>query len=236
MQATLRALLALQELDSDLFRVREELLRLPAERARASNELENLARRLQQAQAESRELRVRIKEIEDHTTLQRQRLRKIEGEANNSRGDMALLAAYQHEIRSLKRLVSEAEEEGLALVEKGEQVDGLVAELKSSFEKEQSECEALYRNIEQETVAAEERRRSLETEREKRLTSEVQPEVLAIYNRLLAARGGVAMAELDGRICQGCFMGVPTNSYVRVTRGAEIIQCPSCDRILYQRS
>jgi predicted nucleic acid-binding Zn-ribbon protein len=28
-------------------------------------------------------------------------------------------------------------------------------------------------------------------------------------------------------------MEVPTNMVVRVSRGADLVQCPSCDRILY---
>ena len=58
----------------------------------------------------------RIKEIEDMTTGQRQRLRKLENEISST-VDTALIVAYQHEIRTLRRDIGEAEEEGLALVE-----------------------------------------------------------------------------------------------------------------------
>ena len=37
--------------------------------------------------------------------------RQLEGEAMNSRGDMALVAAFQHQVKSLKRSISEAEGE-----------------------------------------------------------------------------------------------------------------------------
>ena len=60
-------------------------------------------------------------------------------------------------------------------------------------------------------------------------------ESLTLYERLLAAREGVALAELEGKICQGCFMEVPSNLYVKRRARHELIQCPSCDRILYIR-
>ena len=58
---------------------------------------------------------------------------------------------------------------------------------------------------------------------------------LQLYERLLQAREGVALAELEGKICQGCFMEVPSNLYVTVARGTKLAQCPSCDRIFYIR-
>jgi predicted nucleic acid-binding Zn-ribbon protein len=117
MQQTLRALRALQELDQQIFRLREELRRLPEERARRRAQIDQLSARRAETEARARELAARIREIEDMTTMQRQRMRKVEGEAANSRGDMALLAAFQHQVRTLKRDISIAEEEGLALVE-----------------------------------------------------------------------------------------------------------------------
>jgi predicted nucleic acid-binding Zn-ribbon protein len=75
----------------------------------------------------------------------------------------------------------------------------------------------------------------LETERAKRMSSDVDPESLTLYERLLAAREGVALAELEGKICQGCYMEVPSNLYVKVARGTSLAQCPSCDRIFYIR-
>ena len=38
---------------------------------------------------------------------------------------------------------------------------------------------------------------------------------------------------LEGRICQGCYMQIPPNLGVQLARGASLVQCPSCDRILY---
>jgi predicted nucleic acid-binding Zn-ribbon protein len=43
------------------------------------------------------------------------------------------------------------------------------------------------------------------------------------------------MAALDGRFCQGCYVEIPKNLLVRMARGMELVQCPSCARILYTR-
>ena len=233
MQDTLSALLHLQEINRDIFRTQSELKRLPGERGVRKAELDKRLGRLNDLRNEAKALRVRIKEIEDATTVQRQRVRKVENEAASSRQDMALLVAYQHEIRTLKRDISGSEEEGLALVEKATGLDTQAAALSAEIESDQKTYADFSGNVEREIAEAQKKLAALGAERKKRMSKEIPPEALALYMRLLAAREGVAIAQLDGRICQGCFMEMPTNLVVRVTRGVELVQCPSCDRILH---
>ena len=235
MRPTIQALRALQELDQEIFRLRSELRRMPEERAQRRAQIDAAIARKDDALTRSRELRTRIKEIEDETTIQRQRVRKVEHEASTSRSDMALLAAYQHQIRTLKRGISGAEEEGLALVEQVEAAAADVERMQAEIAAAEQVYLAFSANIDRELAAAASRLAELETERARRLSSELTPEALSLYERLLTAREGVAMAELEGRICQACYMELPTNRYVRVARGSELVQCPSCDRILFIR-
>ena len=90
--------------------------------------------------------------------------------------------------------------------------------------------------VEREMAEANGRVESMDAERRQRQSPEdLETEALSLYERLLEVREGVALAELDGRICQMCYIQVPPNLSVRVLRGTEVVQCPSCDRILYQR-
>ncbi len=233
MRETLQALLTLQEIDRDIFRVKEELKRLPVELQTKRAELEKRLGRMSDLQSETKRLRVRIKELEDQTSVQRQRVRKLENEAGNSRQDMALVVAYQHEIRTLKREISSAEEDGLQCLERVEELTKQTGVLQTELDAERKLFDEFAKNVDAETKEATRRRDELSTERARRMSSEIPPEALTTYNRLLSARSGVAMAELQGRICQGCFMEMPQNLCVRVARGTELVQCPSCDRILY---
>jgi predicted nucleic acid-binding Zn-ribbon protein len=162
-------------------------------------------------------------------------MRKVEGEAMNSRGDMALQAAFQHQARTLKRDISIAEEEGLELVEQAEGLGTQVSELGAQVDAAEGVYGELASNVKSEMATAQAKLDELETERAKRMSSDVDPESLTLYERLLAAREGVALAELEGKICQGCYMEVPSNLYVKVARGTSLAQCPSCDRIFYIR-
>jgi len=233
MRETLQALINLQEIDREIFKVQEELKRLPAEKQSRQNELDKRVARHTEIKTEAMKLRTRIKEIEDLTTTQRQRMRKVENEAAGSRADMALLVAYQHEIRTLKREISGSEEEGLELVGKVESVEEDAARLAGDIEEEKRVFAEFAANVARETAAATAKLDALKAERKSRMSTKIPPESLALYVRLLAAREGMALAELEGRICQACFMEIPTNQVVRVARGSDLVQCPSCDRILY---
>ena len=81
---------------------------------------------------------------------------------------------------------------------------------------------------------AEARRLAKLEEERKGLESEGIPEEqLTLYLGLLERREGEALAELADLICQGCFVSIPRNLYVRIMRGTELVQCPNCNRILY---
>lgn len=234
MQPVLQALLNLQEVDRDVFRVQGELKRLPVERAARRAELDRRVARLAELRNEAKKVRVRIKEIEDATTVARQRVRKVENEAANSRQDVALLVAYQHEIRTLKRDIGNSEEEGLQLVENVDALDAQAAALAAEIEEEEKVFAEFASNVEREIADAQSRLAALLADRERRRAGgSIPAEPLSLYQRLLAAREGVAMALLDGRICQMCYIEMPTNLVVRVARGVEVVQCPSCDRILF---
>ena len=198
MQAVLQALLALQEIDRDIFRAQGELKRLPAERAGRKAEIEKRLARLADVRARAAGLRVKIKEIDDLTTTQRQRVRKVENEAAGSRNDMALLAAFQHQIKTLKREISSSEEEGLRLLEEVETLETSAKTLGQETADAQKVFDEFSANVDREVAAAK-----------------------------------AKLAELDGRICQACYMEIPVNLVVRVQRGSELVQCPSCDRILF---
>lgn len=232
MLETMQALLGLQELDEDIFRVRQELKRLPEERARRRATIDLRLTRVAEIDQELLGHRMRVKEVEDITRQHRQRIRKLEGEMNEAR-DAALVAACQHEVRTLKREISDVEDEGLTYIERVEALEAERGGLKSEIDSEEVIFAEYSENLDKETAEAEAKLADLEKRRAKRMGSELSPDVLSEYEMLLEAREGIALAALEGRICQGCYMEVPANVKVRLSQAAALVQCPSCDRILY---
>ncbi|MFT5051483.1 MAG: putative nucleic acid-binding Zn-ribbon protein [Chlamydiales bacterium] len=233
MQDTLQALLGLQETDRKIFRVEAEVKRLPLELEKRQAEFGEAAQALDRRNVELREVRGRIKEIEDITVQQRQRIRKLEGEATGNRIDAAMLAAYEHEIRTLKRTVSRAEEDGLVMVGESEDLEKDIETRSAALEETRTVFAEFQANVESELADAGTRLTDLRAVLAEGRSSAVSAEHLALYRRILGMREGEAMAPLSGQICQACFVEIPKNVAVRLARGVELVQCPSCHRILY---
>jgi hypothetical protein len=65
------------------------------------------------------------------------------------------------------------------------------------------------------------------------IRSLVNPRVLAHYDRL-RARGGAALAMVEGSVCQGCLVRLPWQHVQKLRANpAAVSLCPRCQRILY---
>jgi predicted nucleic acid-binding Zn-ribbon protein len=235
MQETLRTLWGIQEIDRDLYRVGEELKRLPAERAARERKLEELKAQIQAGRDEATGVEERVREIENQAITQRQKIRKLEDESGSSR-DMAVVEACRYEVRELQREIKRNERICVEMmVASEEKVEGL-KEFEEKFTVEEGNFAELSEGIEREIADAEGRKATLENTRSERLGDGVNPDALELYNRLLGARDGQAMALVDAQVCQACYMSIPPNMNVQLARGTQVIQCPSCDRILYRLS
>jgi predicted nucleic acid-binding Zn-ribbon protein len=77
-----------------------------------------------------------------------------------------------------------------------------------------------------------ERERASRTE----LIGSVDGELCRKYEMIFSRRGGLAVVEVRGGICQGCRMRVPPQLYNEIQRNAQVILCPSCQRMLFWRA
>jgi predicted nucleic acid-binding Zn-ribbon protein len=76
---------------------------------------------------------------------------------------------------------------------------------------------------------------NLETLRKTRehLTRKIDQKLLQTYDRI-SRRFARVVVPLDGAICLGCFMSLPTGAIGRNPSPATIENCENCGRILYR--
>jgi uncharacterized protein len=234
MQQTLQALLGLQEIDTDRYRVEMELKRLPKERESRLEELRRQEAAIEAAREALVAQRGRLLEFDSQVVTDRHRIRRLEQEVASSR-DMAVIEGCRYEMRELKRRIDNTEREALELMEAGEVLEQNLERMKEALASDREVFETFSKSVDEEVRAAEARRDGLLAKRRDFLGSGLDPAALSLYGRLLDAREGQALAILEGRICQACYMEVPPNLFVRLARGSEVVQCPSCDRILVLR-
>ena len=65
------------------------------------------------------------------------------------------------------------------------------------------------------------------------IVADLKRELMEKYEKLFAARDGLAVCAIEGANCMGCYTSIPPNLQVKLQVGSAVVQCASCQRILY---
>jgi predicted nucleic acid-binding Zn-ribbon protein len=148
-------------------------------------------------------------------------------------GNPRELQALQDEIGSLKRRISQLEDQELELME---QIEPLDADLSRSARRRaelDESAAALRAQIAEEEIEIEADLERVRAERAA-IAGEVDPELLVEYDRLRPQSGGIAIARMVGGSCGGCHLSL---SAVEVDRIKKLppeapAHCEECGRLL----
>lgn len=222
----------LQATDSALDAHRERLARVQAELADRSE-----LRAARQASAERTEARKRAEANQRDLDLEVQTLRghldAVEKKLYGGRiGDARELSNLTKEADHLRARIGSREDRLLELFEATDRSTS-----------EQAQAETHLRDVERsrrsgEAALAAERDRlvaDIQTEEAARasLREQTDPAALRTYDHLRRTRGGVAVAEVRQRTCQGCRVSLRASEEQRARQGTSLVICESCGRILY---
>lgn len=189
-------------------------------------EIEKLTLALADAEKQRQEKDRIFQEEGKKATERRMRMNRIKSSKE--------LAALQREIDLIKQSNSEREEELIRLMEdldraraviktKEEEVTGLQAQ----WELNQMELKSQLTGIDQAVSEAAARRQTI--------AANVAKDLISRYEMIFSRRGGTAVVEVTGGICQGCYMNIPPQLWNEVIRNDKVHLCPSCQRILYYK-
>ena len=145
------------------------------------------------------------------------------------------LQALQREIDQIRQANGEAEEELLNLMV---EIDGLKGEIKAKqetlieaqqdWQQKQEALQAQIAAIDQAVEKASIRRQSI--------AQAIDAVLMSRYQLIFSRRGGTAVVEVTGGICQGCYMNIPPQLWNEIIRSDKVNLCPSCQRILYYKA
>jgi predicted nucleic acid-binding Zn-ribbon protein len=140
--------------------------------------------------------------------------------------------ALLHEISTAKSEKDGIEERLLILMDEG---DTMAADLKAAeatFKGEQAKADQARAALATERSAVEADLARLAAERPTAAAG-ADARSLALYEQLLKGRRGVAVAALHGELCTACHVRLRPHMTQQVRRNDAIVQCDSCQRILY---
>jgi hypothetical protein len=184
----------------------------------AETEVEAIRRQQQNIEEQLEDLDAKIRPLET---------RLYDGSVRNPKE----LTDLQRDVESLKARRRKLDDEGLAFIEA---IDSAAAELDESRAACES-AEASWR-ADQDGLLAERARAEAEStrlgeDREQRIQG-MEAAPLGLYEKLRGMRQGRAVARVERGACQGCRLSLPTHLVQRLRAGTELVQCPSCERIL----
>jgi predicted nucleic acid-binding Zn-ribbon protein len=135
------------------------------------------------------------------------------------------------EISSAKADVNKVEEEILKIMEAVEAEEKALAALKEERVREQRRLDAERAKVDAAIDGIRARRADLAKDRPA-LVAGVPPEALATYERVRTVRGN-AVAPIESDFCSGCMERLTRNDVYAVHNASRLVQCKSCNRILY---
>jgi predicted nucleic acid-binding Zn-ribbon protein len=230
------ALLAVQEHDTAIDQLTHRRRTLPAraELNGAMAELAKLEQRSSEVEANRHELARAQQRLEDDITSINDKAAQHDktlysGTISNPRE----LQAMQDEIASLKRRVSQLEDQELELMEQIEPLDADLARLAEERTALDERSATLRAQIAEDEVAIDDQLATARAEREE-LVHGVEPELMAEYDQLRPHSGGIAIARLVGGSCGGCHLGLSAVEVDRIKKlpPEEPVHCEECGRLL----
>ena len=174
-----------------------------------------------------KERRKKEKELE----LEKEKIKKFESklyEVKTNKEYQALLK----EIETAKKANDKEEEEIIEIMVKIEELKKDFESTSKTLKDKEKVAEVEKKKLLNESDSIEKTIKDLTQQRDN-LLSVVDKTLRDTYNRLISRRGGMAVVNVKNGVCLGCFMNIPPQLFIEVTKNNRLILCPSCNRIFY---
>ena len=143
------------------------------------------------------------------------------------------LERMQHELVSLERRITSLEDDELEVMARLEDAQKDLDSLTAQLQAADARLVELAKTRDEKAAAIEGELAEIDRERAPAVDA-LPADLLALYDRLREAKGGVGAAALRARACSGCQLAID-NAELAVIRSAptdEVIRCEECQRIL----
>jgi predicted nucleic acid-binding Zn-ribbon protein len=140
--------------------------------------------------------------------------------------------AMQKEIEVGQHEVGRIEDKILERMLEADEVASEIKRSEADLVKAQAEVEAERRKMEEDAARLQENLEASAGERQE-IVAGLGPSVLAMFDQIMRQRKGTAVAEARDGHCTVCYVRLRPQMSNEIRRNDALIQCPSCQRILY---
>ena len=232
MDQKLQTLISLQAIDSRIAALEADAARLPKEIAAIHAGIEDAKLQVEQAKA-------RLDAARKDQRAKEKDLEVVQGKRSKTEARLYEVktnkeySAVLIEIEDIKQEKGRMEEEVLVLMEAQERLTGDIHEAEARFKQRETEGRSQEATAKELLRVVETDLAGVRTER-KELAGQLPGPILADYDRILRARGGLALVPVTKpNFCGACRMTITPQRLQELRAQASLIPCESCGRYLY---
>ena len=233
MEQELGTLFEAQKIESMIMENEQKLLQAPIKLKAMEEEVSMVRQKIEKEKEIIEELDKERRKKEKELETDKEKIKKLEVKLYDVKTNKEYQALLK-EIEAAKETNDRTEEDVLVLMDKIEDLRKDNEASTEQLKKREKESEVEKIEIEKEIQSMDEIITRLTTERDN-LLSVVSDSLRNIYGILRERRGGVAVTNVKNGVCMGCHMNIPPQLFIEVTKNKQLIQCPSCNRILFFR-
>jgi len=232
MSPDLEHLIELQNLESAIEESRRRIAAHPQRIADAEARLAHAKEAVDAAKQRLKASQEARREAEKEAAVYQSRLSKFKDQLSAVKTNKEY-QAMQHEIETATKELGSVEE---TVIERMVEADALTADVKKTEQAlaaEQKNIDAEKKTLTEELATVEAALKEATAKKDTLITS-LAPPLVALFEQVSRARKGVAiaLATRDG-LCSACHVRLRPQVFQEVRRNDQIIQCASCNRILY---
>jgi len=226
-------LLELQKIDIDINEEEKKKRNLPLMIEGIAKEIQGLKDSLKNKNENYKNLQIKLKRIELDLTEKSNKIEKHQEDLYGGKiSDIKELKQIQKVIANYKEKKDSIEEDVLDLMEEMEDLDKSIGHFDEDLKAKEKEFKKRKEEMDLSRLVIEKNMNSLNIKRGEILSKITDDHLLKEYELLRKEKGGKAIVEVDGTICPGCYLDLPSDVIYQLQKNRKIIICPNCSRIL----
>ena len=227
----LEHLIRLQQLEDRATRASEQINNIPVrlenlelQIAKRLKEVEDLNQTLAEHQPSRITLEKKVSEVQSRLGRSKEQLMAVKTNKEYQ--------AMQTEISNGEEEIKRLEDDLLEKMLEGDDLDGNLRQADQLLVKERNIVEAEHARIEKERIELEQQITALQVGRNE-IVSQLPSPIVALFEMLARGRKGIAVVEAANGRCSSCQVRLRPQLFNNVRSNSTLIQCESCQRILY---
>jgi hypothetical protein len=227
----LERLIRLQQLEIAIAEGHRLIAAHPTRLQEADARLDAARRALESARQRLKENQEARRALEKDAAIFQTRLSKFKDQLSEVKTNREY-QAMQKEIEVAQSELRAVEDKVLDRMVEADTLTADVKKAESALAAHQKDIETEKKRLVQELASTEQSLKDASSQRAA-LVRELDPRLLALFQQVSKARKGIAICPAHDGLCSVCHVRLRPNVYQQVRHNDSIIQCDTCQRILY---